>query len=203
MDYPTNSHRFKEEQKNLPAEERRKVAPVVTGTVKPKKKNEFGKLVDLFISEDAPKIKSYVVHDVFMPAFKKAVMGAIDMLLNGGHSSGYSPDYSNKPKIRYSQYAEDPSNSRKATSTVAAKSDMEYADIAYPSRGAAERVLMSMRDIHAEFQNVTLAEMYELSHLDHPYTYTKYGWKSLGDANIVRRGDEYFINLPPATLLAR
>lgn len=200
MDYPTNSHRAKEEQSIAPAEERRKVEKVVTGVVKPKKKNEFGKLVELFISQDAPKIGSFVMHDILVPAFKKAVMGSIDMLLNGGHGSGYTPDYSSKPKIRYSQYAEEP-NYRKATGTVVAKSNVEYADIQYPSRGAAERVLLAMRDIHAEFQSVTLAELYEMSGLDHPYTYTKYGWTSLRDAKIVRRGDGYFIELPPATLV--
>lgn len=200
MDYPANSHRAKEGLTKPQTEERRKVEKVVTGVVKPKKKTEFGKLIDLIISEDAPKIKSWVLHDVVMPGFKKAVMGTIDMLLNGGHSSGYSPEYSSKPKIRYSQYAEEP-NYRKATGTVAAKSTVEYSDIEYPSRGAAERVLLTMRDIHAEFQSVTLAELYEMSGLEHPYTYTKYGWTSLRDAEVVRRGDGYFIKLPPATLV--
>lgn len=200
MDYPANSHRHKEEQTKAPVEERRKVEQIVTGVAKTKKKRELGKLVDLFISEDAPKIKSYVIHDVIMPAVKKAVMGSLDMLLNGGHSSGYSSDYNPKPKIRYSQYAEEP-NYRKATGTIASKSSVEYADIQYPDRGAAERVLFAMRDIHAEFQSVTLAELYEMSGIDHPYTYTKYGWKSLRDAKVVRRGDGYFIDLPPATIL--
>ena len=202
MDYPSNSHRFKEEQTNLPTEERKKVNPVVTGVVKPKKNNEFTKLVDLFISQDAPKIKSWILHDIIMPGFKKAVMGSIDMLLNGGHGTGYSPDYSpnNKPKIRYSQYSNEP-NYQKATSTVLAKDTVEYADIAYPSRGAAERVLLSMREIHREFKNVSLAELFELSRLEHPYTYTKYGWTSLNDAEIVKRGEEYYIKLPQATLL--
>jgi hypothetical protein len=137
-----------------------------------------------------------------MPAIKKAIMGTIDMLINGGHGSGYSPSYSsdNKPKIRYSQYSNEPSY-QKATGTILAKDNVEYDDIQYPSRGAAERVLLSMRDIHAECSSVTLAEMYELSRLDHPYTYVKYGWTSLRDAEIVRRGDGYFIKLPPATLL--
>lgn len=201
MDYPKNSHRAKEGQSNVPTTERRKIEPVVTGMVKQKKKSEFNKLFNLFISEDAPKIKSWVVHDVIIPGFKKAVMGSIDMLFNGGHGSGYSSDYSsNKPKIRYSQYSNEP-NYQKATGTILAKGDVEYPDIEYQSRGAAERVLLSMREIHREFQNVSLAELFELSKVDHPYTYTKYGWTNLNDAEIIRRGDGYFIKLPPATLI--
>lgn len=202
MDYPANSHRVREEKAIAPTEERKKVTPVTTGVAKVKKKSEFSKLIDLFISEDAPKIKSWVVNDVAMPAFKKAVMGTIDMLLNGGHGSGYSPDYSpSKPKIRYSQYSNEPSY-QKATGTILAKDTVEYPDIEYPSRGAAERVLCSMHEIYREFNNVSLAEVFELSKVDHPYTYVKYGWTSLNDAEIVRRGDGYFIKLPPATLIA-
>lgn len=203
MDYPTNSHRAKEEKALAPTEERRKVEPVTTGVAKVKKKSEFGKLVDLFISEDAPKIKSWIIHDVVMPGFKKALMGSIDMLFNGGHGTGYSPDYSSssKPKIRYSQYANEP-NYQKATGTIMAKDTVEYPDIEYPSRGAAERVLCSMHEIYREFNNVSLAEVFELSKVDHPYTYVKYGWTSLNGVDIVRRGDGYFIKLPPATLIA-
>lgn len=201
MDYPANSHRTKEEQNLVPTEERRKVEPVTTGVAKPKKNGEFAKLANLFISQDAPKIKTWILHDVALPAFKKALMGSIDMLFNGGHSSGYTPDYSpNKPKIRYSQFSNEP-NYQKATGTILAKDTVEYPDIEYPSRGAAERVLLQMREIHREFNNVNLAEVFELSKVDHPYTYVKYGWTSLNDAEIVRRGDGYFIKLPPATLL--
>lgn len=200
MDYPANSHRVKAEQTTTSTEERRKIEPVVTGAVMTKPKNGINKWIDLFIKQDVPKIKAYVLSDVFLPALKKALMGSIDMTFPGGHSSGYTSDYGSKPKIRYSGFAEEP-NYRKATGTVLAKDHVEYADIEYPSRGAAERVLLALRDIHAEFQSVTLAELYEVSGLEHPYTYTKYGWKSLRDVDIIRRGDAYFIKLPQATLL--
>lgn len=201
MDYPANSHRAKEEQSLTKPEERPKVQPVVTGVAKPKKKNEFSKLVDLFISQDAPKIKTWIVHDIVIPGFKKAVMGTLDMLLNGGHSSSYTADYSsNKPKVRYSQYSEEPSY-RKATGTILAQDTVDYPDIEYPSRGAAERVLISMREIHREFNNVSLAELFELSKVEHPYTYTKYGWTNLTEAKVIERGGAYFIKLPQATLI--
>ena len=59
MDYKPNSHKYKEEQKNLPAE-RKKVEKVVTGKVKTKKKSEASKLKDVFISEDVSNVKSYI-----------------------------------------------------------------------------------------------------------------------------------------------
>lgn len=201
MDYPANSRRSKEEPITGSTEERRKVEPVTTGVIKTKKRNGIGKWIDLFLEQDAPKIKSYVVSEVFLPALKKALMGSIDMVFPGGQVSGYSSDYSSKPKIRYSQYANEP-NYQKATGTILAKDTVEYPDIEYPSRGAAERVLLSMHEIHREFNNVSLAELFELSKVDHPYTYVKYGWTSLNGVEVVRRGDGYFIKLPQATLIA-
>ena len=201
MDYPTNSHRFKENQTNAPAKERRKVEPVVTGAVTTKKRSGLNKWIALFLEQDVPKIKAYVFSDVFLPAFKKALMGSIDMVIPGGHVSGYNSDYSSKPKIRYSQYSNEP-NYQKATGTILAKDTVEYPDIEYPSRGAAERVLLSMHEIYREFNNVSLAEVFELSKVDHPYTYVKYGWTSLDGIEVVKRGDGYFIKLPQATLIA-
>lgn len=199
MDYPQNSHRSKEGQEK-PVEERKQVTKVVTGAVKTKKKSGFGKMVDLFIEEDAPKIKNYAINDIIRPGIEKFLIGAIRMIFKGDSSPDYDPGYSSAPRVRYSKIAEEPMR-RSVPGTVPAKNRFEYDDIEFPSRGAAERVLSTMCDIHAEYKSVTLAEMYELAGLDHPYTYTKYGWTSLAGADIVRRGDGYFIKLPPASLI--
>lgn len=65
-----NSHRSKEEQASL---EKKRVEKVVHGKVKTKKKSEMSKFKDVFISEDAANVKSYVFMDVLVPAIKKAI----------------------------------------------------------------------------------------------------------------------------------
>lgn len=84
-EYKPNSHKSKEEQKNLVPEKR--VEKVISGTVKPKKKSEVQKFADVFISEDVNNVKSYIVMDVLVPAIKKAisdiVTNGIDMILYG------------------------------------------------------------------------------------------------------------------------
>lgn len=200
MDYPTNSHRFKDGEQKKTIVERKPVEKVVTGPVKTKKKSEFGKLVQLFLHEDAPKIKTYVLHDVFMPGLKKALMGVIDMIIPGGGSGSYNYNQPSGPKIRYGKFSEEP-DYKKSPGVVPARNTFEYDDIEFPNRGSAECVLNKMGDIFAEYHSVTLAEMYEAAGLDHPYTYGKYGWMSLRGAEVIRRGDGYFIKLPPATLI--
>lgn len=198
-DYPKNSHRFKEEQKTS-TEERKPVEKVVTGMVKTRKKSDIGKLVHMFLTEDAPKIKSYVLKDVFLPGLKKALMGTIDMLIPGGNSGGYNYGQSSGPKVQYRKYSDDPSYN-KTPGIVPARNTFEYDDIEFPDRGSAECVFEKMKDIFAEYHSVTLAEMYEAAGLDHPYTFNKYGWMSLRGVEVIRRGDAYFIKLPPATLI--
>lgn len=84
-EYKPNSHKSKEEQKNLVPEKR--VEKVISGTVKSKKKSEMQKFADVFISEDVNNVKSYIVMDVLVPAIKKAisdiVTNGIDMILYG------------------------------------------------------------------------------------------------------------------------
>ena len=65
-DYKPNSHKYKESQRTQTTE-KKKVEKVVSGKVHKKKKNRF---VDLFISEDAANVKSYVFMDFLYPSFE-------------------------------------------------------------------------------------------------------------------------------------
>ena len=75
-EYPANSHRSKELATEGRSEER-KVQKVVSGKVTTKK-NEVRKLTDIFISEDARNVKSYIFMDVLVPAIKKAISDLIE-----------------------------------------------------------------------------------------------------------------------------
>ena len=83
--YESNSHRSKELQREEAQSEKR-VQKVVTGNVKTRK-NEVRKFTDIFISEDAANVKSYIFMDVLVPAIKKAisdiVTDGVDMILYG------------------------------------------------------------------------------------------------------------------------
>ena len=100
-EYKPNSHKSKEEQKNLVPEKR--VEKVISGTVKSKKKSEMQKFADVFISEDVNNVKSYIVMDVLVPAIKKAisdiVTNGIDMILYG--ETGKSKKNSTASKVSY------------------------------------------------------------------------------------------------------
>ena len=196
-EYPANSHRSKELSTESRSEER-KVQKVVSGKVTTKK-NEVRKLTDIFISEDARNVKSYIFMDVLVPAIKKAisdiVTDGIDMILYGGSGSGRKTKPSNN--VSYRNYYESPRNSM-SSRNESQRSRFDYDDIVFESRGEAELVREQMVDMIERYGFVTVADMYDMADLTSPYTSNKYGWTNIRSAEAVRVRDGYILKLPKA-----
>ena len=196
-EYPANSHRSKELSTESRSEER-KVQKVVSGKVTTKK-NEVRKLTDIFISEDARNVKSYIFMDVLVPAIKKAisdiVTDGIDMIVYGGSGSGRKTKPSNN--VSYRNYYESPRNSM-SSRNESQRSRFDYDDIVFESRGEAELVREQMVDMIERYGFVTVADMYDMADLTSPYTSNKYGWTNIRSAEAVRVRDGYILKLPKA-----
>lgn len=200
FDFKPNSHKFREEQKENAANEKR-VEKVVQGTVKTKK-NNVRKATDLFISEDIGNVKSYILLDVLVPAIKKALLDVItngaDMILYGG--TGRGSKRSGGDRISYTRYS-DKSRDRgydRDYGAVRARVGYDYDDIVLQSRGDAERVLSQMNDLIETYGTVSIADMYDLVGEDAPYTHNKYGWTNIRNAEAVRVRDGYMLKMPKA-----
>ena len=197
-DFVPNSNKFKEEQKNKLVErkERKPISKVTKGKVKVKKKSELHKLADTFISEDAAKVKSYVIGDVLIPAIKKAisdiVTNGIDMILYGetGHSKR-----SSSSRISYSKYYDDRRDDRRS-STSASRSRYDYDDVIFETRDEAKEVLERMDELIDLYGVASIADFYDLAGITGNYTDNKYGWTDLASADVVRVRDGYTIKLP-------
>lgn len=193
-----NSNKFKEEQKNKLVErkERKPISKVTKGKVKVKKKSELHKLADTFISEDAAKVKSYVIGDVLIPAIKKAisdiVTNGIDMILYGetGHSKR-----SSSSRISYSKYYDDRRDDRRS-STSASSSRYDYDDVIFETRDEAKEVLERMDELIDLYGVASIADFYDLAGITGNYTDNKYGWTNLASADVIRVRDGYTIKLP-------
>lgn len=196
-DYKPNSHRFKEEQKAAASEEKR-VEKVVSGAVKTKKRSEIRKFTDVFVAEDAQNVKSYIIGDVLIPAFKKAVSDAItsgvDMILYG--STGRSERRSSTSRVSYRQYYDNREDDRRSYD----KTRFEYDDIEFTNRGEAETVLDEMLATIERYGVVTVADMYDMVGLRPPYTSHKFGWTHIRNVNdiVTRVRGGYILKLPRA-----
>ena len=199
--YTPNSHKYKDEQKNAPAEEKR-VTKVVKGPVKTKK-NEARRFADIFISEDISNVKNYIFMDVLVPAIKKAVYdivtNGIDMFLYGG--SGRTKNNSSSNKVSYRNYYErkDSNGSGyRGSENVKPRNSFDYDDIIFDNRGEAEAVKQQMQDVIGRYGVVTVADLYDMADLTAPYTSQKYGWMDVSGAEAIRVRDGYMLKLPRA-----
>lgn len=183
-----------------------KLEPVVSGTATVQKKSGFGKIASSIIVEDIKSVGSYILTDVLIPAFKRAIsdstVNAIDMLLYG-KTGVTKTTTTNAPRISYGSYYT--GSSRYYTSSEPKTQYQVHSDafnfdtILYPTRGDAEAVLESLCDLLESRQVVSVGDLYDLSRIETTnYMVEKYGWTSLRGAEVVRRGDDYAITLPKA-----
>lgn len=195
-DYKPNSHKSKAEET---ATEEKRAKKVVSGKVTTKE-NNTRKFAGLIVSEDASKVKSYVVLDVLIPAIKKAisdiVTDGIDMILYG-ESRGKKSRSSGG--VSYRSYYDDRGRSgRDRGGREASLSRFDYDDIVFDTRGDAELVREQMVDILDQYGMVTVADMYDLAGLTVPYTASKYGWFNIRTSEVTRIHNGYILKLPKA-----
>ena len=196
-EYKSNSHRSKE-SKTEALTDRKKVEKVVHGRVRTKPKSGVSKITDIFISEDAANVKSYIVMDVLVPAVKKAisdiVRDGIDMILYGeskGRKSSSASGY-----VSYRDYSR--SDDRDRFRDSRSRSSYAHDDIILDSRGEAEEVITRMDELIDTYGNVSVADLYDLVGKSSEYTDNKYGWTNIRNAEPIRVRDGYMLKLPKA-----
>ena len=197
-EYVSNSHKSRKNQSETKTD--KKVEKIVQGKVKTKKKSEVRKFADVFISEDAANVKSYILMDVLIPAFKKAVSdivtNGIDMILYG--ESGRNKRNSTSSKVSYRSYYERENDRRRDYSSSRIRNGYNYDDIVLESRGEAEDVLDNIEDIISRYGMASVADLYELVGITGNHTDFKYGWTDIRNASIVHIRDGYLIKMPKA-----
>lgn len=193
-EYKSNSHASKEKEKNS---EEKKVEKIISGNARAKKKSEFSKFADVFVSEDAGNVKSSILMEVLVPAVKKAisdiVTNGIDMLLYG--ETGVHKRNGASSKVSYRSYYD---RSNRNSSNSRTRNGYSYDDIILDNRGEAEEVLSRMDEIVATYGTVSVADLYDLVGITGAYTDNKYGWTDIRSASVVRVRDGYMIKLPRA-----
>lgn len=187
VNYRSNSHKSKQELAKP-----KKVEKVIKGTARVKKKSEARKLMDIFIGEDVPNVKDYIVNDVFIPAIRKTlwdiVTGSADMFFGNGHRQSRSKD-----GVSFRDYNSMSSNRSIPRQT---KSTYNYDDIELTSREEAIAILTGMDDILDSYTIVSIADYYDLAGVTGDPTANNYGWTDLKDAHIVRTRGGYMIRFP-------
>ena len=189
--YKPNSHKSKEEHTS----EEKRVEKVVSGSVKSKKRNEVRKFADVFFPEDKETIMTHIIMDIVIPATKKAILNAVEIILNG--ETGYSKSKSSASRVSYRDYY-DRGDERRSRNEVRVRNNFDYDDIVIETRGDAELVLDQLDDLIDRYGFARVLDLYDAVELTPPYTSNKYGWTNLSTAKIVAVRDGFVLKLPRA-----
>lgn len=172
----------------------KRVEKVIQGNVRTRKRSLGKRIRDIFISDDAETIRSYILMDVIVPEIKEILSETVNYILFGSSKptgKKKSPTY-----VSYSSYSS-PSYKQSQKQIEKRRTANDITDVIFESRGEAEEVLSSLVDIVNDYEVATVADFYDLVGITGSFTDNKYGWPSFQGVTVSRaRGGGYIINLP-------
>ena len=199
-EYPSNSYAAKQQPTEKVTVQDKKLNKVISSSARTKKKS---KIKDALVSEDASSVKSYIIMEVLIPAFKKAVSdvvtNGIDMILYG--ETGKSKRRSGS-KVSYTSYYDRERERERRRDYPRISGGFDYEDIILDSRGEGEAVLMQMDTVIDQYGSISIADLYDLVGIPNDnYQNNNYGWTDLRMATVKRTYDGYILKLPRAVSL--
>lgn len=188
-----NSHKSKEL-------ENKHISKVISGPVKTKKKTAVHKFSEVFLAEDVAKVRRFIVNDVVIPTFKKAVVDivtdGVNMLLYGESGRPGKRGGNSATRVSYSSIYERGSESRRDYNSVSPRTAYDYDDICLATRSEAEDVLASLDGAIEQYGSTSIADLYECVGITARYTDNRYGWTDLSNARPVHTRDGWMLKLP-------
>lgn len=213
--FPSNSKTVRKEICDVPSENR-KLEKVISGSVKKQKRSFSKKLSETFLEDDTKSVGNYIFHDVLIPAAKSMLCdiigwgGFAEMLLFNDRRGGRNPRRtgSNRSHTSYGSYyrstdrdrGREPRDRGRDISRTS-RSRHNFDEIVLETRGEAENVLSHLVDLVIDYDQATVADLYELVGITPEFTDNKYGWTDLSDAGVKRVRDGYLINMPRTQIL--
>jgi hypothetical protein len=201
--YPGNSRRVvKVNTEPSEKPEEKKIESVVKGEVIRRKKPLGKRFLDTFIGGDAKGVAGYVLLEVLLPAAKDAVADAFSqgiekMLFGEARSTGRRTG--TRPGTGYTSYNRFAQSSRREdprTISRQSRARHEFDEIILQTRVEAEEVIERLFDLVSQYEQATVADLYELVGVTGNYTDHKWGWTDIQGIRAVRITGGYLLDLP-------
>lgn len=215
-DFPSNSVGKKRTAKT-PEPPVKKVEKIVEGEAILRKPSLGRRFKETFIGgDDARSVWSYVLNEVMIPAAKDMIvdsgMEALNRAFYGdsrGGRRGTGSNPFNKPpwqqpfgNVQYNQAASAPPKETARKLSRHGRAQHDFREILLHSRAAAEDVLDALEGLIGQYEQCTVADLYNLVGATPDFTDEKYGWYSIQGARAVRdRGGMYTVDLPKPVVL--
>jgi hypothetical protein len=215
--FPNNSH-TKKEGPAAPKPGEKKITPVVQGQVTQRKKPLGRRFSEFFFQGNPRKAAGEVFVDSLLPAGKDMVidgaMGLLEGILYGEARGNRRPrggiiqpgimgaftsyrGIQNQQVPPWQQQAPGP---QKAPASMRSRHDFQQ--MVFASRVEADEVLDQMYSVLAQYEVVTVSDLYEMCNISPHYTDEKWGWMDLSGSNVQRVSNgQYVLNLPKTVAL--
>lgn len=185
MEYPSNSFKSKAQAQAQTETAKPKNTPVVSNTVKVRKKSEIRKFSEALIKQDAQGIKHYIVSEWLIPTIQKGILGLLQTMFYGTNAPMNTTTPNMAGRVSYCNYSKPVTQQTYAQPT----SGYSWPDILYSTRGDAESVLARMQEVVHTYQLVKVGDMYDFSGVSAPYTSYNYGWNNIDSARVAQNMD--------------
>lgn len=202
-----NSHTYKEglERKEVVpvSKEKPKLAPVVDKASIVRTKKTFGqKFKEAFISDDTKDVKTYIWKDVVIPTIKNTILDVGEMVLFGGSTRRSYRDR-DRDRVSYSSYYKSEYNrrrdrDRRDDDRYVEDEKVDYRNIVLINFAKAEKVVKGLRERIEEYDQATVADLFDLIEVSSNYMDNNWGWTDPMDIGIRRVSSGYLIDVAEA-----
>lgn len=182
--------------------QKKKLEKVTTGKVMVTPQTDIQKIARNFLAEDLNTVARKLVMDYLLPMVKNglyslATSGLNMMLWGDGQPHGVNGNQNfAQPRVNYNGCSIPNQN-------PAPQNARNWQNILFASQWDANEVLSQMRDALATFQQVSVADYYDLCGISCDYTDYKYGWYNLQQAYVKTVPNGYTIVFPRPVPLSR
>lgn len=187
--------------------------PSTTKNLKPvakasaKKKSRFEKAAKSVSAVDGASMKNFVVDEVLIPTFKdtffRIITDGLSLILFG--STGNGARLSNRfagggARVSYNGFWNGGTRPESRADRYGRRRSVEpEEDLVFPSRADAEAVIDTLADVIDQYGVATMADLYDLAQVTAPYTYNRYGWRSVQGFDVRHSRDGWVIIYPNAS----
>ena len=209
INYGGNSRKNQPKEGNSEGEKKtdKNIEPVEGITAKTRKKPLGSKIAETFTGDDVGSVSEYIIFEVLLPSFKNLLFDVVSegsrrMLFGssgGGRSvvstsrSGHTPY--NRVSARGSGVV---TNNAPRTMSRVARATHDFRELVFETRGEAEVILDKLRDAIEEYDNVTVADMYECVEISPGIQDHNWGWvgTDLNQARVKPVSSGYLLDMP-------
>lgn len=191
-----NSHKYKEEKAM-----ERKVHKVINGEVKTRSRSLGRKFSDIFFDQEAGDIKSYLFIEVFIPAIKNLIMDIVNQGLGmkfygSGRAYVNRSNGGNAQKTSYGSFFRPGTSQQSKPKVEYSRLNHDFDDIILETKGEAVQVIDMLNELISNYNQATVADLYELVGKTSSFTDNSFGWFDLKSARPIRVRDGYLLDLP-------